>query len=519
MICPACGTENEKGFKFCVKCGSNLDDPKEVNYEQVDMGGYHTEEEFKSHSSGFTVGNGTFTISDRPSSSASSDIYTADELNDTEEEFDFSAYDEPYIPRLDADRLSLPRAGSEPIQPQNNQYNQGMPQMDGMPPQPPMNGMQGMPPMPGMPQMPNQQPPMGSNPYMNQQPVMYGQPPVIGYDASGMPIYGQPMVYGQAPVIGYDASGMPIYGQPMMYAQPPVIGYDASGMPIYGQAQPMMYGGQPSVIGYDAAGMPIYSQPMPVPDPMQGMQGMQGVQNPQNGMQGLPPMPNPYGNQMPAPSPKEEKKEELVDMSDDFWKFFDGGTATKHREETSDDDFFGKSSRSSGMNDLPSSGGMEMNSLKRSDKKKVNYMNDTPIVDANKLARNDADKFNKFYMRSTQTVNADDLEMNTRKKSKDYMGSAGEVDADMLSANVKQKSRITMYTAGEADPDKLEAYTPEHKKSLMAQADRAVEALPKRINPYESELDKIELPEYMKAKKTSREENIEIPSLPQVGIE
>ena len=116
MICPSCGTNNEKGFKFCVKCGSNLENPQEVNYEQVDMGGYHTEEEFSSASRGFTVGNGTFTISDRPSASSASDIYTADELNDSDEEFDFSMYDEPFIPRLETDRLSLPKAGSEPLQ-------------------------------------------------------------------------------------------------------------------------------------------------------------------------------------------------------------------------------------------------------------------------------------------------------------------------------------------------------------------------------------------------------------------
>ena len=57
------------------------------------------------------------------------------------------------------------------------------------------------------------------------------------------------------------------------------------------------------------------------------------------------------------------------------------------------------------------------------------------------------------------------------------------------------------------------------KAYRAGQAERAVEALPKKVNPYESELDKIELPEYMQAKKTSREETIEIPDLPQVGIE
>ena len=39
------------------------------------------------------------------------------------------------------------------------------------------------------------------------------------------------------------------------------------------------------------------------------------------------------------------------------------------------------------------------------------------------------------------------------------------------------------------------------KEALMDEDLRAVEALPKKKNPYESELDKIELPEYMQAKK------------------
>lgn len=512
MICPACGTENERGFKFCVKCGSNLDNPQEVNYEQVDMGNYHTEEEFSSDKGGFTMGNGTFKINDRPSGQDRSDLYTADELNDSEENFDFSMYDEePFIPRLDSDRVSLPRSGSEPMQPQQNKYSPPGAQMGGMPNQP-----AGAPAMGGMPAPPN---PAG-NPYMNQQGMMYAQPQVIGYDASGMPIYGQPqpMMYGQPQVIGYDASGMPIYGQPqpMMYGQPPVIGYDANGMPIYGQVQPMMYA-QPQIIGYDASGMPVYGQAQPQPQQIQdipvppqqgGMPGMQGMQG----------MPGAYGAQPQAPKPqKPEQKEELVDVSDDFWKFFDGGTATKHREP--EDDFFGKSSHSGVMNDLSASG-LDMGGLRRPEKKKNNYMNDTPVVDAKKLAQNDSDKFNKFYMRSTGSVNSSDLSAGSdERKHKAYMKAAQEVDADMLSANTQKKSRITMYSAGQADPDTLEAYTPEHKEALMGQAERAVEALPKKVNPYESELDKIELPEYMQAKKTSREETIEIPDLPQVGIE
>ena len=99
------------------------------------------------------------------------------------------------------------------------------------------------------------------------------------------------------------------------------------------------------------------------------------------------------------------------------------------------------------------------------------------------------------------------------------MGVTQQVDADKLSENLTGKSRITMYTAGEANADSLEAYVPEHKEALMDEDLRAVEALPKKKNPYESELDKIELPEYMQAKKTVREETIEIPSIPQVRID
>ena len=471
MICPSCGTNNEKGFKFCVKCGSNLENPQEVNYEQVDMGGYHTEEEFNSASKGFTVGNGTFTINDRTSASSASDIYTADELNDSDEEFDFSMYDEPFIPRLDSDRLNLPQTGSEPLQPQ-----QGVPQQ-----QPVMGGLPNQPAMGGISQP--QGAPMGANPYMNQQQMMYSQPQIIGYDPNGMPVYSQP--------------------QPMMYAQPQIIGYDQNGMPVYAQAPPM-----------------TAPEPQPQQGAPQGMQTMQGMPAmPQQTMQGMPAMPampsmpqqganSMYGMPALPKAPQKQEQEELVDVSEDFWKFFDGGAATKHKE-SDPEDFFGKSH--GGMGDL--------GSLRHNDKKKTSYMNDTPIVDANKLVHNDADKFNRFYMRQTDTVNADDLAANEHVKPQDRMGVTRQVDAGMLSEKLTGKSRITMYTAGEANPDSLEAYVPEHKASMMDGDLHAVEALPKKKNPYESELDKIELPEYMQAKKTVREETIEIPSIPQVGID
>ena len=517
VICPSCGTNNEKGFKFCVKCGSNLENPQEVNYEQVDMGGYHTEEEFSSASRGFTVGNGTFTINDRGGSgSSSSDIYTADELNDTDEEFDFSMYEEPFIPRLDSDRLNLPQAGSEPLQAQQQGYGQPPQMMGGMP-----NQSAGVPPMGGMPQ----QGAMGANPYMNPQQMMYGQPQIIGYDPNGMPVYSQapPMMYGQPQIIGYDQNGMPVYSQapPIIYGQPQIVGYDPNGMPIYAQPAPIPVQAAPeqqtAQQGGGMQGMPAMPQ-SPQGGGMQGMPAMQGMPSmPQQGggmpaMQGMPSMPQQGANSMygmPAlpKAPAKQEQEELVDVSEDFWKFFDGGSATKHRE-SNPEDFFGKSH---GMGDL---GGMRQN-----DKKKNSYMSDTPIVDGGKLAHNEVDKFNKFYMRNTDTVNAEDLAENTHVKAQDRMGVTRQVDADRLSEKLTGKSRITMYTAGEANADTLEAYVPERQESMMNEDLSAVEALPKKKNPYESELDKIELPEYMQAKKTVREETIEIPSLPQMGTD
>jgi len=475
MICKACGTENEKGFKFCVKCGSNLENPQEVNYEQVDMGGYHTEEEADG---GFTFGSGTFTISDRAPAESSSDIYTADELNESEEEFDFSMYDEPFIPKLDTERVSLPQQPQE--QQPFGQPPAGMPGMPAMAAAPP----QGMPAMGGMP-------PVGGQ--------MYGQPQMGGMPA---PMGAAPMGMAQPQIVGYDPSGMPIYGQapqPMMYAQPQIIGYDPSGMPIYSQPQPMMYG-QPPVIDGNVAqpgGMPAigYQQP-----------GMAGA--PQMG--GMPGMP---ANPQPQPEPQ---KEERIDVPDDFWEFFDGGKATKHRETS--DDFFGRSNHGD-MGDI-SFGSRDMSNMGKQSGKKRSYMNDTPIVDAGDLRPNDSDKFSKMYMRKTDMVNADDLEANHHEKVHDSMGVTKEVDVDKLSSanDDRLRSRITMHTAGEADPDQLEAYVPEHKAAMMAQADHAVEALPKKKEKYVDELDLIELPEHMKAKKTIKSNDPTIPDLPDLDF-
>jgi len=542
MICPQCGNDNPSKLKFCVKCGMNLENPSEVNYEQVDMGGYHAEED--SDSGKFSLGSGTFTISDNAQvSNMSSDLYTAEELNDDDEEFDFSSFDEPFIPKLDTDRLSLPgassmrpAAGAPQVGGMPQQNMTGAPQMGGMPQQ----NMAGAPQMGGMPQqnmagapqmsgMPQQNmagaPQMGGMPQQNGmpfygQPMMYPQPQIVGYDQNGMPVYGQPMMYPQPQIVGYDQNGMPVYGQPMMYPQPQIVGYDQNGMPIYGQ--PAMYA-QPQIVGYDQNGMPIYGQPAmyaqpampPQPDPMSHMGGMPqqpaaGV--PQMGgvpqMSGIPQMNSipqmggipPYGAAQQSPQQKDSGR---VDVPDDFWKFFDGGKS-HNPEKDSDNDFFGRTG-----NEFTDASARKKSANKH-------YMSDTPLVDADKLSPNTSSKYNSLLMRKTDVVNADDLEAHDDTKKQDIMGVTREVDAERLNSYEHFKSRISMGDAGEADAEDLEAYVPEHQEAIMSQNIDAVEALPKKKTTYNDEIDSIELPEHMQARKTTAVETPEIPGLPEM---
>lgn len=487
MICSKCGTENKSKFKFCVKCGSNLEDPSEVNIEQVDMGGYRSEEDYASEKNSFKIGSGTFTISDR-APETSNGMFTADELNDTDEEFDFSHIDEPFIPKLDAERVKIPTGAPQPMQ---NPAMGGM----GMNPQQPMQNpaMGGM----GMNQMYGGQPMYG-------QPMM-AQPQIIGYDQNGMPIYGQPMM-AQPVIIGYDQNGMPIYGQsqPMMFGQPVVVGYDQNGMPIYGQSQPMMYGMQPQMNeqGEHPAQMGMPAQGMA---PMQGM-GMQGMP----GMYGMPQQSQP---QQPQQSQPQQQNSSQVKVPNKFWNEF---FSEEGEEGDSQDDFFGKPRQGAGNMGGVSADGLDMSRLKKNERKKRTYMNDTPDVDASALKPNEADKLNKMFMRTTAQVNADDLQENQPKYKRNYMNATGEVDADALEVKEQKKTKITMQFAGEANADELKAYEAEHKEALMAQADHAVEALPKKKAAIVDEIDAIELPAHMQARKTVHSNTPEIPGLPEI---
>ena len=405
MVCSVCGTHNDEGFKFCVKCGSNIENPNEVNYETVDRGNYHTEDDYSESSGGFTMGEGTFIIRDTAPPSEKKSMYTSDELNKSEEEFDFSMYDEPAMPAVNP---------PQPIQ------------------QPPVQ-------QPAYPQQ-SVQP---ANPYM-QQPVMYSQPQIIGYDPNGMPIYSQP--------------------------------------------QPVMYQQQPQFMGYDQNGMPVQNM----------VQGMYTEQP-----------------QIPAEPEKTEEKPEESDNKQAFWDFFNEGKkeSTPQKEEK---DFFGKF-KADTIDPKDPFADIDNRRKQRLSEKNQNsgVMGNMPVVDGSKLEKNDSSRINNLYMRQIKDSTSDDLTVGTGKHKNRVMEETQEVDASKLSENLNVKSRVSMGYTDDVNAEDIEQASKKHREALMAQADHSVEAMPKKVK-YESELDKIELPEYMQAKKTVRDNNPEIPSLPEV---
>jgi hypothetical protein len=159
---------------------------------------------------------------------------------------------------------------------------------------------------------------------------------------------------------------------------------------------------------------------------------------------------------------------------------------------------------------------VDLSRLKRFERKRNDYMGDVAVADASSLKPNDVDKFNKLYMKKTEVANADKLEYNEKKKTKDRMRVTGEVDAHSLVKNKEAEKWDIMGDTGNASADELEAYVPQHTQSIMAQAEHAVNALPEKKKTYNDIIDAIEIPEYMKARKTVKTETIEIPALPEL---
>ena len=506
MDCPACRTSNASGLKYCIRCGRNLENSQEANYEKVGMSGYHTEEEYLQEKNEFKIAGSTFTINDK--SYISSELFTLNELNALDET-DFGERDEALISKPYADKLS-DRNMSVSIDDIKSEYVNNEKELDFGGRDEPLVSNPYTDSFSGKTQSARD---MQSN-YIKQseneldfggrdkplvsQPVSVQQnnvvnsyplpsPPYMSADPRFNQIYGVPAVNEVLPqIIGYDPNGMPIYTQPAVtYAPPQIIGYDPNGMPIYAQS-PVTYA-PPQIMGYDPSSMPIYAQ-QPV-------------------LYQQPSMPQfqPVSEQLP----KNQNADSVSnDISDKFRDFIDDGKNRKKPEN----DFFGKSSD---MGDV-SVAGLDVGSLKKRDNKKKNYMNETPLVNADGLVPNNASKFNKMYMKQTEKVNAENLEEKKTYGANHIMRTTKAVDANRLNAKKSYKSYMTMSGAGEADASELEAYVPKAKKAIMAEADHAVEAIPKKKPKYIDELDKIELPEYMQAKKTVKNDTPEIPGLPEL---
>ena len=543
MICPKCGAENKGKFKFCVTCGSNLNDPSKLNIEQVDHGGYRSEED----SGGFTIGSGTFTINDSAPETSSS-LFTADELN--------ASPDEPYIPTLDPEQLSVPDTTAPPPQPvmqQPMQYNQY--------PYNPQANMQAQPAPQAM---------YGQQMY---QPMM--QPQLIGYDLNGMPIYApQPMM--QPQLIGYDLNGMPIYApQPMqnMYA-PNGMPQPQPGTPMPNMAMPngipqpqqsvpvqpqpgapmpnmAMPNGipqpQPSVPVQPQPGAPMPNMAMPngIPQPQQSAPVQQqpsapvpnrampnGIPQPQPSapvqQQPSAPAPNmamPNGIPQPQQSAPVQQQPSAPAQSQPSAPVKPAPTVTEKPKEANvvndddddDSDFFSQpKQRNKDMNDV-SADSFDFSPLEKPDKKrKTRCMSDVPQVNADELAPNTTDKYNKMFMRSTKVVNADELEENVHIKSRATMNVTDKANADELEEYVKKQPKVSMKTTDTANADDLQKYEHEHVESIMSGADHAVEALPKKKS-VNDEIDAIILPDYMQARKTVKSNSgAKSPALPEL---
>ncbi|MCI1268860.1 MAG: hypothetical protein LKG21_03050 [Ruminococcus sp.] len=592
MICPKCGAENKTKFKFCVVCGSNLEDPSKVNIEQIDRGGYKSEEDYASSNQNFTIGSGTFTISDNAPTTASN-MFTADELNESI----YDEPDEPFIPTLDPDKLSVPQQGLQNSQRQFNSQLQGQPatqqnmainpqqmyaqspmfrnpympqgQINPQPMQPnmPQGQINPQPMQPNMPQgqinpqsmqpnMPQGQiNPQSMQPNMpqgqiNSQPMQpnmpQGQinPQQMPYMQP--PIYGQPMM--QPQFIGYDYNGMPVYAQqPIM--QPQLIGYDYNGMPVYGIPQMMNIYQQPSAEQPNATPNPagvtpvqpvqpqMYGQPQFVqnpqfvqPVPVQGgaVGGAVNMQNTAQNFQGIAasPMPNAMGMPQPIaqtpaaqplnPNPQTVKQTPQNPLPATPETASAQGDASKAKDDDDDNDFFSKpKSRNHDMNEVSASN-LDVSALEKHQEKKANkYMKAAPQADANELAPNMASELNKKYMNATDVVDASKLQENVTEKSKVKMKVTDQENADELEQFVKKAPNVIMSKSDSANPEELETYEHEHVEAIMGTADHAVEALPKK-KVYIDEIDAIELPEHMQAKKKVKNDPPVIPTLPEL---
>ncbi|MDE6833023.1 MAG: hypothetical protein K2J39_02060 [Ruminococcus sp.] len=302
--------------------------------------------------------------------------------------------------------------------------------------------------------------------------------PYAEYVNNSVPLQAQPyndMYSGIPPqIIGYDQNGLPIYQQSQF------IGYDHNGIPIY--SQPINQ--QSQFIGYDHNGIPVYSQPIPFPQSQYMRFPQQSVYQP-------------------------EKQSETDENTEKFRDFI--GDVNSKSSEQKEENFFGKTSE---MGDvaLPD---LDISGIKKREKRKKLYMTDVEVDDADKLVPNNASKFNQKYMRQASDNGSADLGEKKESGKSVKMSETKNVDSQQLNPKLQYKSCTRMGDALNQQTDNFNTQTLKKRKVTMAEADHAVEAMPKK-KKYVDELDLIELPDYMKARKKQKKNNPEFPGMSEL---
>ncbi|MBD5158774.1 MAG: zinc ribbon domain-containing protein [Ruminococcus sp.] len=270
-------------------------------------------------------------------------------------------------------------------------------------------------------------------------------------------------------------NSVPLQAEPYtdMYGnRPQIIGYDMNGQPVY--SQPLYQ--QSQIIGYDRNGIPVYSQPLSYPQ-------------------------SQYINT--AQPETDENAEKFRDFLDD------GRNATPVQQK--EENFFGKTSE---MGDvaLPD---LDIGGLKKREKNKKTYMTDVEVQDAEKLIPNDVSKFNQKYMRQASENGSADLGEKKDSGRSVRMTETKNVDSQQLNPKLQYKSYTRMGDAVNQQTDDFNTRNIKRRKVTMAEADHTVEAMPRK-KQYVDELDLIELPDYMQARKTKKKKKPDFPEMSEL---
>ena len=277
------------------------------------------------------------------------------------------------------------------------------------------------------------------------------------------------------PYAEYVNNSVPLQAEPYadMYGKPPqIIGYDMNGQPVY--SQPVYQ--QSQLIGYDRNGVPVYSKPLSYPQ----------------------------SQYISTTQP------EVDENAEKFRNFLDDGkneTPVQQKEE----DFFVKTSE---MGDvaLPD---LDIGGLKKREKNKKPYMTDVEVQDAEKLIPNDVSKFNRKYMRQASETGSADLGEKKESGGNVKMSETKNVDSRQLNPKLEYKSRTRMGDAVNQQTDDFNTRTVKRRKITMSEAEHAVEAMPKK-KQYVDELDLIELPDYMQARKSKKKKKPDFPEMSEL---